>query len=110
MLSVLERMRQLGMLRSGPIQTVHHRNHLILSEKGVGFDPSVIHPLAGDVVTFEFRSGDHSVVRECQVYFVFLLVIFAENSLCLETTFETPCVPLDGGFNSGIFTVRSHHP
>ncbi|EKM76211.1 hypothetical protein AGABI1DRAFT_87370 [Agaricus bisporus var. burnettii JB137-S8] len=56
-------------------------------KKGIGFDPSVIHPLAGDVVTFEFRSGEHSAV---------------------QTTFETPCVPLDGGFNSGIFTVEDN--
>jgi hypothetical protein len=91
-----------------PIQTVHHRNHLIFSKKGIGFDPSVIHPLAGDVVSFEFRSGDHSAVRECWLYYILLLEGFAEHSLYSETTFETPCVPLEGGFNSGIFTVRSH--
>jgi hypothetical protein len=33
-------------------------------KKGLGFDPSVINPVAGDVVVFEFRSGSHSVVRE----------------------------------------------
>lgn len=32
-------------------------------KKGIGFDPSVIHPVAGDIVTFEFRSGAHSAVR-----------------------------------------------
>lgn len=32
-------------------------------KKGIGFDPSVIHPVAGDVVAFEFRSGAHSAVR-----------------------------------------------
>ncbi|KXN82384.1 hypothetical protein AN958_02622 [Leucoagaricus sp. SymC.cos] len=53
-------------------------------KKGIGFDPSVIHPGAGDVVVFEFRSGPHSAV---------------------QTTFETPCVPFDGGFSSGVFTV-----
>jgi len=53
-------------------------------KKGIGFDPSVIHPIAGDTVRFEFRSGAHSAV---------------------QTTFETPCVPLDGGFNSGVFNV-----
>lgn len=33
----------------------------------MGFDPSVIHPAVGDVIAFEFRSGDHSVVRECSL-------------------------------------------
>ncbi|KAF5345795.1 hypothetical protein D9756_010865 [Leucocoprinus leucothites] len=58
-------------------------------KKGIGFDPSVIHPVAGDVVAFEFRSGSHSAV---------------------QTTFETPCVPLEGGFNSGVFTVDDSLP
>lgn len=75
------------------------------SKKGIGFDPSVIHPLAGDVVTFEFRSGEHSAVRECWICFFFFAYDVAKGWLYLETTFETPCVPLDGGFNSGIFTV-----
>lgn len=30
----------------------------------MGFDPSSIHPSAGDTIVFEFRSGDHSAVRE----------------------------------------------
>ncbi|KAJ3569510.1 hypothetical protein NP233_g5008 [Leucocoprinus birnbaumii] len=53
-------------------------------QKGVGFDPSVILPVVGDNVRFEFRSGTHSAV---------------------QTTFDTPCVPLPGGYNSGVFTV-----
>ncbi|KAF9441727.1 hypothetical protein P691DRAFT_739496 [Macrolepiota fuliginosa MF-IS2] len=59
-------------------------------KKGIGFDPSVIHPIAGDTVVFEFRGGAHSAV---------------------QTTFETPCVPLDGGgFNSGVFNVDTSLP
>ncbi|EAU87522.1 hypothetical protein CC1G_11194 [Coprinopsis cinerea okayama7 len=51
--------------------------------KGKGFDPSVIHPIAGDVIAFEFRSGAHSAV---------------------QSEFDNPCV-YNGGFNSGVFTV-----
>ncbi|KAF8890689.1 hypothetical protein BD779DRAFT_242935 [Infundibulicybe gibba] len=52
-------------------------------KKGKGFDPSVIHPVPGDVISFEFRSGAHSVV---------------------QSTFENPCIG-NGGFNSGVKTV-----
>ncbi|KIM47799.1 hypothetical protein M413DRAFT_6999 [Hebeloma cylindrosporum] len=52
-------------------------------KKGIGFDPSAIHPVAGDVIVFEFRSGQHSAV---------------------QSTFDTPCVG-NGGFNSGVQTV-----
>ncbi|KAJ3523956.1 hypothetical protein NMY22_g11209 [Coprinellus aureogranulatus] len=51
--------------------------------KGIGFDPSVIHPQAGDHIVFEFRSGVHSAV---------------------QSSFDNPCVG-NGGFNSGVFTV-----
>lgn len=51
--------------------------------KGMGFDPSVIHPQAGDSIVFEFRSGTHSAV---------------------QSSFDNPCVG-NGGFNSGVFTV-----
>ncbi|CAA7265961.1 unnamed protein product [Cyclocybe aegerita] len=56
--------------------------------KGMGFDPSVIHPAAGDVIAFEFRSGQHSVV---------------------QSTFENPCTG-NGGFNTGVFTVDDSIP
>ncbi|TEB18256.1 hypothetical protein FA13DRAFT_1746243 [Coprinellus micaceus] len=49
----------------------------------MGFDPSVIHPQAGDSIVFEFRSGVHSAV---------------------QSSFDNPCVS-NGGFNSGVFTV-----
>ncbi|TRM60055.1 hypothetical protein BD626DRAFT_539020 [Schizophyllum amplum] len=51
--------------------------------KGVGFDPSVIYPNAGDSIIFEFRSGNHSVV---------------------QSSYDKPCTP-NGGFDSGVFTV-----
>ncbi|RXW14393.1 hypothetical protein EST38_g11465 [Candolleomyces aberdarensis] len=51
--------------------------------KGMGFDPSVIHPSAGDTIAFEFRSGVHSAV---------------------QSSFDNPCVG-NGGFNSGVHTV-----
>ncbi|TFK37595.1 hypothetical protein BDQ12DRAFT_684945 [Crucibulum laeve] len=52
-------------------------------KKGLGFDPSSIHPLSGDVINFEFRSGSHSVV---------------------QSSYENPCTS-NGGFNSGVITV-----
>ncbi|KAJ7058072.1 hypothetical protein C8F01DRAFT_305970 [Mycena amicta] len=52
-------------------------------KKGLGFDPSSIHPLSGDTIVFEFRSGSHSVV---------------------QSTFDNPCTS-NGGFNSGVLTV-----
>ncbi|TFK97785.1 hypothetical protein BDV98DRAFT_573799 [Pterulicium gracile] len=52
--------------------------------KGMGFDPSSIHPSAGDTIVFEFRSGDHSAV---------------------QSSFASPCAGIDGGFNSGVQTV-----
>jgi len=53
-------------------------------KKGIGFDPSVIHPQVGDVIAFEFRSGQHSVV---------------------QSTFDNPCTPLSGGIDTGVQTV-----
>ncbi|GLB44608.1 hypothetical protein LshimejAT787_1702350 [Lyophyllum shimeji] len=53
-------------------------------KKGVGFDPSVIHPVFGDTIKWEFRSGQHSVV---------------------QSTFDNPCTPMPGGLNTGVFTV-----
>ncbi|KAJ7576983.1 hypothetical protein C8J56DRAFT_972054 [Mycena floridula] len=52
---------------------------------GIGFDPSVIVPHAGDTVTFVFQSGEHSVV---------------------QSSFEHPCTP-SGNFDSGVQTVSS---
>ncbi|KAL0577606.1 hypothetical protein V5O48_004367 [Marasmius crinis-equi] len=56
-------------------------------KKGVGFDPSVINPVNGDEIIFEFRSGTHSVV---------------------QSTFDQPCTPKPGGFNSGAKTVADN--
>ncbi|KAF9264542.1 hypothetical protein L218DRAFT_847841, partial [Marasmius fiardii PR-910] len=52
--------------------------------KGVGFDPSVIVPTKGDEIHFEFRSGTH------------------------KSTFDQPCTPKVGGFNSGVITVADN--
>ncbi|KAF8167693.1 hypothetical protein B0H34DRAFT_682711 [Crassisporium funariophilum] len=57
-------------------------------KKGLGFDPSAIHPAVGDVIAFEFRSGSHSAV---------------------QSTFDNPCVG-NGGFNSGVQTVADSLP
>jgi len=58
-------------------------------KKGVGFDPSVIHPQVGDVIAFEFRSGKHSVV---------------------QSTFGYPCQALLGGIDTGVQTVDDNLP
>lgn len=58
-------------------------------KKGKGFDPSAIHPIAGDVIAFEFNAGQHSVV---------------------ESTFENPCTPKEGGFNTGVQSVDESLP
>ncbi|KAF5361484.1 hypothetical protein D9758_006229 [Tetrapyrgos nigripes] len=60
-----------------------------MGKKGIGFDPSVIHPVAGDHIVFEFRSGQHSVV---------------------ESSYDTPCTPANGGFNSEVQTVPDSTP
>ncbi|KAF5375336.1 hypothetical protein D9615_007989 [Tricholomella constricta] len=52
-------------------------------KKGIGFDPSVIHPAVGDTIVWEFRSGQHSVV---------------------QSTFQNPCTD-SGGINTGVHTV-----
>ncbi|KAG6916823.1 hypothetical protein DXG01_005206 [Tephrocybe rancida] len=52
-------------------------------KKGLGFDPSEIHPAVGDTIVWEFRSGQHSVV---------------------QSTFKNPCVG-NGGINTGVQTV-----
>ncbi|KIY67409.1 hypothetical protein CYLTODRAFT_454512 [Cylindrobasidium torrendii FP15055 ss-10] len=57
-------------------------------KKGVGFDPSVITPQAGDTVTFLFQAGSHSVVA---------------------SSFERPCTP-SGVYTSGVFTVSPDTP
>ncbi|KAG7087623.1 hypothetical protein E1B28_013571 [Marasmius oreades] len=56
-------------------------------QKGVGFDPSVIVPSKSDQIVFEFRSGSHSVV---------------------QSTFEQPCTPKEGGFNTGVKSVADN--
>jgi len=53
-------------------------------KKGIGFDPSEIHPAVGDTIVWEFRSGQHSVI---------------------QSTFANPCTS-SGGINTGVFTVE----
>jgi len=58
-------------------------------KNGIGFDPSSIRPAPGDTITFEFHAGTHSVI---------------------QTSFQNPCTPLSGGFNSGDITVPDGTP
>lgn len=76
---------------------------LVNSQKGVGFDPSVIYPVAGDSIVFEFRSGQHSAVGESTT--VKLLHAICLLGSCVESTFDQPCTPKQGGFDSGVQTV-----
>jgi hypothetical protein len=54
-------------------------------QKGIGFDPIEVNPVVGDIVNFQFQSGNHSVV---------------------QSTFDHPCTP-NGGFNSGPYSVSA---
>ncbi|PFH50366.1 hypothetical protein AMATHDRAFT_61179 [Amanita thiersii Skay4041] len=58
-------------------------------KKGKGFDPSVINPMYGDIIRFEFNSGSHSV---------------------LQSSYDHPCTPLAGGYNSGVLQVSDDLP
>ncbi|KIL64606.1 hypothetical protein M378DRAFT_126435 [Amanita muscaria Koide BX008] len=61
----------------------------VTGQKGLGFDPSDINPVVGDIVSFTFASGTHSVV---------------------QSTFDHPCTPINGGYNSGSHTVDANIP
>ncbi|KAG8748667.1 hypothetical protein FRC10_000058 [Ceratobasidium sp. 414] len=56
---------------------------------GMGFDPSSVRPLAGDRIVFEYQAGSHSAV---------------------QSTFKDPCIPMAGGYNSGVQTVPDGTP
>ncbi|KAF7307736.1 SH3 domain-containing protein [Mycena kentingensis (nom. inval.)] len=67
----------------GAVYTVGVGKDETTGKKGKGFDPSSIHPAAGDTIVFEFRGGSHSAV---------------------QSSFANPCTS-NGGFNSGVQTV-----
>ncbi|KAF8658415.1 hypothetical protein AX16_001966 [Volvariella volvacea WC 439] len=73
-------------------------------QKGIGFDPSVINPAAGDTIVFEFRSGAHSVLRKSPS-----TVWRPWTDPYTESTFERPCSYNDG-YNSGVFAVDESLP
>ncbi|KAH8823925.1 hypothetical protein DL96DRAFT_1615840 [Flagelloscypha sp. PMI_526] len=57
-------------------------------KKGVGFDPSSVAAVQrADTIQFVFLSGTHSV---------------------RESTFESPCMPKDNGYDSGFQTVADN--
>ncbi|KAG9098018.1 hypothetical protein FS749_004904 [Ceratobasidium sp. UAMH 11750] len=56
---------------------------------GMGFDPSSVRPQVGDRIVFEYRAGSHSAV---------------------QSTFKDPCIPMPGGYNSGVQTVPDGTP
>ncbi|KAG9126175.1 hypothetical protein FRC07_004582 [Ceratobasidium sp. 392] len=56
---------------------------------GMGFDPSSVRPQPGDRIVFEYRAGSHSAV---------------------QSTFKDPCIPMSGGYNSGVQTVPDGTP
>lgn len=70
---------QLWTLASG--QTNHT---VLMGVTGSFFDPAVLSAELGDIVTFVFGSGYHGAA---------------------QSSFESPCLPLDGGFNSGLVSA-----
>jgi plastocyanin len=57
---------------------------VIMGVSGSFFNPAVLSAELGDTVTFVFGSGMHGVA---------------------ESSFENPCFPLPGGFNSGLVSA-----
>lgn len=57
-----------------------------VGEDGLVFDPSTVTAAAGDTVAFHFYPRDHSVV---------------------QSTFDSPCKPMSGGFYSGYIPSTS---
>lgn len=55
---------------------------------------------------FEFRAGSHSAVGMC--------ICYSDSSQFTkrlsESTFQDPCIPKPGGFNSGVITVADGTP
>lgn len=51
-----------GYVRSVDPFSQEQFSHECFRKKGLGYDPSVIHPTIGDTIVFEFRSGVHSSV------------------------------------------------
>jgi len=58
--------------------------------QGLGFDPSAILPQAGDAIEFTFQLPDY-IKNPASV-----------QHTVTQSTFENPCTPKDGGFDTGI--------
>ncbi|KAH8101013.1 hypothetical protein BXZ70DRAFT_907149 [Cristinia sonorae] len=62
---------------------------------GLGFDPSSIRPSAGDTITFTYQFAEW--VKDPPT----------NQHTATQSTFENPCTPLPGGFDTGIQTTGS---
>ncbi|KAI0342663.1 hypothetical protein BDW22DRAFT_1357115 [Trametopsis cervina] len=66
-------------------------------KQGIGFDPSTIVPAAGDTITFTFALP--SYIKN---------PTSAQHS-ATQSTFESPCTPKDGGFDTGAQNTGSEN-
>ncbi|KAF8522768.1 hypothetical protein BU17DRAFT_86676 [Hysterangium stoloniferum] len=63
--------------------------------QGIGFDPSSINPSVGDIIAFTFQAPDY--IKTPNV---------TQHS-ATQSTFDAPCTPKPGGFDSGIQSTGS---
>ncbi|KAI0751773.1 hypothetical protein C8Q80DRAFT_1251961 [Daedaleopsis nitida] len=61
---------------------------IMVGQGGLKFDPQFVNATKGSVITFQFVAANHSVA---------------------ESSFVTPCQPVDGGFNSGFVPIAANN-
>jgi len=66
--------------------------------QGLGFDPSAIFPQAGDILSFTFQPPDY--IKNPTLV----------QHTATQSTFENPCTPKAGGFDSGLQTTSVTGP
>lgn len=66
-------------------------------DQGLGFDPTSIRPNVGDTITFTFAMNEW--IKEPKT---------VQHS-ATQSTFEAPCTPLKGGFDTGVHNTGSVH-
>jgi len=64
-------------------------------QQGIGFDPSAIRPAAGDTITFNFQLP------------AYIKSPSSVQHSATQSTFDAPCTPVSGGFDTGIQTTGS---
>jgi len=66
--------------------------------QGLGFDPSAIVPAVGDTIEFTFQLPDY------------IKSPVSVQHTVTQSTFENPCTPKDGGFDTGLQTTGATGP